>query len=360
MSTMSYRPRKLAKAGWLRFKRLVEGPRRPVIDAWVDFLLTQATPADWKMLTSPYDDSLPLPEGAAAALQADNPRLQALRQAYAGLSLPVTQAIKPWQWSQDNLQKKLDLRYFRGDSPYVWHYGEWPRAMRLKFFIYAQYMLARDKPGLLAKLGEDGLFGCWSYDYAGYGRFSRDLLDSVNELLFLDRQLGILGKTGLRVLDIGAGYGRLAHRMLQAIPGVADYCCVDAIPESTFLCEYYLGFRGLKPPARVVPLPELEQALRPDSFDLALNIHSFAECTYDAVAWWAEQLKRLQIPNLLIIPNHPTDLYTTENDGSNRDFRPLIEAAGYELVACEPTLNDPVVQQLVYVADHFFLFRRRS
>ena len=53
------------------------------------------------------------------------------------------------------------------------------------------------------------------------------------------------------MLDIGAGYGRLAHRMSAAFPQLEDYCCVDAVPESTFLSEYYLRHRGCTPPARV-------------------------------------------------------------------------------------------------------------
>jgi len=351
------RPRlqRLARQGWHRVKRSVEGTRRPEIEYWVDFTLQQTTPTEWRMLTQPYDDSVPLPTGAAAELTEQSVRLRALRRAYEELHLPVTARSV---WNHQLLDTQLDLRYFRGESPYVWNYREWPRSVVLKYFIFTQYVRSRDSRNLLERLGEDGAFGCWTFEYPSYGRVSRDLLDSVNEILFLDRQLGILDQPQLRVLDIGAGYGRMAHRMIEAASGIDDYCCVDAIPESTFLCEYYLSYRGCSPPARVVPLHELDGALRPDHFDLALNVHSFSECTYDAVAWWIDRLARLRVPNLLIVPNDPDELLAFDSDGGRRDFRPLIEAVGYKLSACEPVFEDEAVQELLRVPDQFFLFHR--
>ena len=62
---------------------------------------------------------------------------------------------------------------------------------------------------------------------------------------------------------------------------------------------------------------------------------------------------------LLVIPNQPRELLTSEPDGSKRDFAPLIEAAGYRLTACEPVLADEGVRELLGVHDHFFLFERR-
>jgi len=307
------------------------------------------------MLTERYDSSTPLPTDAATTLALDNPRLTALRDSYRQVGLPVT--VPSVAWGKPLLADELDLRYFRGESPFVWNYREWPRAMLLKYFIFAEYVRRRDSVGLLERLGEDGAFGCWTFAYAGLPRVSRDLLDSVNELLFLDRQLGMLGRQRLRILDIGAGYGRTAHRMIQAAD-VADYCCVDAIPESTFLCEYYLRHRGCIPPARVVLLPDLDREVARGGFDLAINIHSFSECTYAAVSWWLRWIESLDIPHLLIVPNDRDQLLAFEPDGRRRDFRPLVEAAGYDLDASEPVFTDPAVQELMRVPDHFLLFRR--
>mgnify|MGYP001551656500 CR=1 FL=1 len=353
---MNSLPSRALKGSWRRIKYWVEGPQQRLVDQWMSYLLPRLTAIERKLLTASHDDAVALPADSEQRLADDAPRLQALRSQYSALGLPANSRS---QWTQERLNNSLDSRYFRGDNPYIWQYREWPRATVLKYFIYARYVQALDTPGLLSKLGEDGAFGCWSFEYPGLGRVSRDLLDSVNEIMFLERQIGILERSGLRVLDIGAGYGRLAYRMAQAVPGLTDYCCVDAVPESTFLSEYYLDYRGCKP-TRVVPLNEQQNGLQPGTFDLAINIHSFSECTHEVVAWWLNRLRQLQVKWLLVVPNEPDGMRSTETDGSQRDFQPLIEAAGYELSVREPTFTDPAVRELLQVDDHFHLFVRRD
>ena len=318
--------------------------------------LVRLTEEDRRYLTSLYDDTTPLPADAAAYLRADNPALAGLRKRYAALDLPVTNASR---WNSEAVDSFLDLRYFRGETLITWHYRELPRISALKFFIFARYVSDRDMHGLMSELSEDGAFGCWTFSYPGYGKVSRDLLESVNEIGFLDRELGLLQRDHMRVLDVGAGYGRLAHRMTQAHQGVEDYCCVDAVPESTFISEYYLRHRGCEA-CRVVPLDRVEADLREGWFDLAVNIHSFSECTSDAVAWWAALLSHLRIQHLLIVPNEPEDLLTLEADGRRRDYMPLLEDAGFRLKKREPVIDDPAVRELLELDDHFFLFELLS
>jgi putative sugar O-methyltransferase len=262
------------------------------------------------------------------------------------------------RWNLDAVDDFLDQRYFRGDTLIMWHYRELPRATRLKYFIYAEYVRRIDELGLLDRLTEDGAFGCWTFRYPGHPLYSRDLLESVNELLFLERELQLSQAERFSVLDIGAGYGRLAHRITAAFPEVFHYWCADAIPESTFLSEYYLRERGCSPPARVIALDELDQ-IAVGSVDLAINVHSFPECTYEAVAWWMERVERLRIPHLFIVPNDAGQLLTLELDGTRRDFRPLIEQAGYTLRASEPAIRDPAVRELLRLDDEFLLFARQ-
>ena len=308
---------------------------------------------DRRYLTSLYDDSVPLPEEAARELRDDNPRLQELRDAYARLELPV---LAPSRWHGDAVESFLDLRYFRGETLFYWHYRELRRVSALKYFVLVRYVRERDPGDLLGRLGEDGAFGCWTFEYPGYGRFSRDLLESVLEISFLERELGLSGRDRFSVLDIGAGYGRLAHRMTQAYDQLVDYCCVDAVPEATFLCDYYLRYRGCSPPARVARLDALEEELRPGGFDLAVNVHSWSECPQAAVAWWIGQLECLRVPWLLVVPNEPDALLTLEPDGSRRDFMPLLERAGYRLARREAVVEDPAVRELLPLPDRFHLF----
>jgi SAM-dependent methyltransferase len=310
------------------------------------------SPEDRRYLTEYYDSSVPLPPGAAEELSEENPRLRELRATYAGLDLPATDGSR---WQRESIDAFLDLRYFRGETLITWHYRELPRITRLKYFVFMRYVAERDELGLLDRLKEDGAFGCWTYSYPGYGPVSRDLLESVNEISFLERALGLSKRERFSALDIGAGYGRLAHRMTAAYPNLSDYCCLDAIPESTFLSEYYLHFRDCAPPARVVSLDAVDD-LTSGEFDLAVNVHSFSECTLAAISWWVDRLRHLRVPRLLVVPNEPTDLLSLEADGSRRDFEPLLEDAGYRLLTRQPVVEDPAVRELVPLQDHFHLF----
>jgi hypothetical protein len=300
------------------------------------------------------DRSLPLPAGAYDFLCPDNPQLVNLRATYDRLGWPASMHSR---WESTNFVHWLDLRYFRGDNAYVWHYRESPRVSRLKFFTFLQYAMKNDHLHLLDQLDEDGAFGCFAYSFPGYPTCSRDLLDSVSELSFLDRHLSLASRHAVRILDVGAGYGRLAHRAAVAFPGLLDYCCVDAVAESTFLCDYYTRFRGVAPPVRVTPLTEVP-ALKTGNFDLAVNVHSFSECTREAIAWWVDELARLQVPTLFIVPNEKTGFLSLENDGNRLDYSTVLEDAGYRLKVEEPMFVDESVQTLMDVHDRYCLFER--
>lgn len=300
-----------------------------------------------------------LPPGAENELVTTNERLRELRTSYARLGWPVCEHSR---WRDETVTGWLNLKYFRGDNIIVWHYREdsnyeGPEYVRLFYFSYLRYLLERGGGDLVSRLGEDGAFGCWTFEFPGYPRCSRDLLDSVQELLFLDRHLNVLSRPDLKVLDIGAGYGRLAHRASQAIPGLGDYCCVDAVAESTFLCEYYTRFRQVSPPTRVVALPDVP-SLVSGHFDLAMNIHSFSECRLEAVEWWMSQVARLGVPYLFIVPNEPAGFLTTESDGSRRDYRPAVESNGYRLLIDTPAIDDAGVRDVLRITDRFCLFER--
>ncbi|MGI8557955.1 MAG: hypothetical protein ACR2ND_06570 [Solirubrobacteraceae bacterium] len=315
--------------------------------------VVRLTPADRKFLKTLHDDRTPLPEGAQGYLSRSNPRLRELRAAYDDVDLPV---CAPSRWHEGAVDLGVDLHFFRGDTMFMWQYRELPRITELKYFVFANYIAARDDLGLLERLGEDGAFGCWTYRYEGRGAFSRDLLDSVNELLFLERQLSLSSRPGLSVIDIGAGYGRLGHRMTVAHPQLADYCCLDAVPESTFLCEYYLRQRGCTPPARAVPLHEVAASLKPDSFDLGVNIHSFSEMPLAAVSWWIGLLADLRVPHLFLIGNDGDRLVSLEEDGCHESFSGVLHQAGYRLTVSEPVIQDPAVRELLALTDCFQLF----
>ena len=289
-------------------------------------------------------------------------RLRDLKDRYIQVRLPIANhsiwaARGSAETTPDIGRGGVDLRTFRGPNAYVFSYaGSDPLAARLRYFIYADAARRKDPMQLLGRLREDGAFGCMTFDYPGIGRVSRDLLDSVLEINFLHKHLDVLGRDDLNVLDIGAGYGRMAHRMLEANPGIKSYTCVDAVPESTFLCEFYLEYRKLLGQARVIPLDKLEQQLGSTRYDLALNIHSFAECTFASIEWWLTQLKRMGIPKLMIVQNDPQLFRSTELDGTRRDYAPVLRNLGYEAIEKERVFEDPAAQELLGVQDNIFLF----
>jgi SAM-dependent methyltransferase len=294
--------------------------------------------------------------GAAVdrARREHDPRLAALRARYATVD---SGAVRHSFWSTDRVDSWVDLEHFRGHGMYVWQYLERPVVTEQRYFLYLSYLERQDHAGLLAQVEEDGAFGAPVFDFPSRNPVSRDLLDSVNEILYLDRQLGILARDDLRVLDIGAGYGRLAHRMAQLVPGLVDYACADAIPESTYVCERYLAHRLVQPPCRVIELPDASREISAGRFDLAVNVHSFSEMSIASVEHWIGAISDGKVLDLMVVPNAPTALESLEADGSKRDLMPLFRDAGYELDHREPIITDPATRALFGIEDHFHLFR---
>lgn len=323
--------------------------------ARMGYSVRRLAPEDRRYLNSSHDPDSPLPDDAHEALHTDHPRLAELRAAYAALDLPAVCAHT--LWDSKHLAPELNLPWFRGDNAYVWQYRQLRSEIRMKQYLMLCDVEARDELGLLKRLDEDGAFGCWTSRYGERAPISRDLLESVAEINYLNQHLGIADTPNLQVLDIGAGYGRLGYRMSQALPNLQRYDCVDAVAESTYLCEYYLNYRGVTDRARAVPLHQLNNLAAPGGYHLAVNIHSFSECRRVAIRWWLDLLVRLRVPYLLIIPNHPEQLLSYESLDKREDFAPDVAAAGYQLMHHAPVFADDELRQMIGVRDHFYLYK---
>lgn len=295
------------------------------------------------------------PPDIIAQLRSDNPRLVEFRERYRMLDLPMTTHSK---WVDEMVSSDIDLRNFRADNAYV--YQQRDLNAEVNHVLTAHHLMSIDRLGLFERLTEDGMFGVCAYWFDGDRLISRDLLDSIAEITFLDEALGLSGRDRFRILDIGAGYGRLAHRLATAFPETAEVFCVDAVAESTFLSELYLRFQGVDDRAHVVPLDEADKVLADQPIDLVTNIHSFSECTLTAVRGWLDLVRANEVPHLLIIPNAAdtggTGLATHEPDNSQIDYRPEIEARGYRLKLTRPKYTSPSVQRHGVSPTHYFLF----
>jgi len=276
----------------------------------------------------PTWDSPPVGAEERAYLTLDNPRLADLRRRYQGHP-----AATHTQWSDTNLLRQLVLTEFRGENHYVYQvrYSPTPET----YMLTAQYVRDNDALGLFDSLSEDGMFGAYTLPHEGGRLISRDLLASINEINVIHRTLAPRPDAPFRVLDIGAGYGRLAHRMTTGLSN-AHVTCADAVPISTFLSEFYLRFRGLADRTRVIALDELADNVRGQTFDLVTNIHSFSECQASVIGWWLDLLTEVDVKRMMIIPNARDQFLSTEVDGTHPDYAHLLSDRGWRLVHKEP------------------------
>lgn len=221
----------------------------------------------------------------------------------------------------EEFQKKIDQENFRGEGHYL---------AQLNGATKEQYVAAYDYalnafPGLLSRLQEDGAFGAITFDVDGR-KISRDLIDSALELEFLTCCLisgtGMLDRTWL---DIGAGYGRFASRLLEAFPNNTVYC-TDAIPTSSDICRRYLEHRKVKG-ARIWTMDAL---VGHGPIDIAVNIHSWSECTLEAVQFWIDWIVSRNVRWLFVVP-HDAGFRAREENGETPSFLPLI-LKHYDLV----------------------------
>jgi len=306
---------------------------------------------DWQKGAPVPERKLLLPEDAASYLATDNQRLKELRARYRSFQ---EKALVPIVWTDEYVQS-YDLQSFRGDNCYVWQTQD-PNCDEINYCLTAYYVKAIDRLGLLGKNSEDGLFGPYTCIVDSMP-VSRDLLDSIIELHFLEKHLQLTATEGLTMLDIGAGYGRLASRAARSLPNLAKYLCTDAVPESTFLSEYYVRFRQLGDKVDVVPLDEIEQRLQEQKIDLAVNIHSFSECSLEAIEWWLQLLSARKVPHLFIVPNPGGHGGSELALNSGEDFSSLVEKYGYRLRIKAPKYEDPLVQKYGVSPTQYYLYQ---
>lgn len=286
----------------------------------------------------------------------DNPRLLEYKRRYEGHP-----AARHSVWRPERLHADLSLASFREDNAYIWQSRGAGYDLLVAYAFTTYYVKEIDALGLLDKLDEDGLFGALTFTL-GHGKaVSRDLLDSVIEINFLERHLKLSQRPSISVLDIGAGYGRLAYRLVKGLPNLKRVLCTDAVPESSFLCQYYLGYRNASDRAETIPLDMIERTLRDNPIDIVTNIHSFQECTMESISWWLDVVSRCEV-KYFMLAHYRDELLSRELDKTQKDFRPLMEMRGFELIAKEPVYAPGTLAATygLYPKRWYYLFRSKT
>ncbi len=306
---------------------------------------------DWQIERHLQGSSKPtLPANAHQSLRPDHPVLLDLHRRYQALDLPECED-PVWK---EGIIRAEDILYFRGHNAYLYQEGSCNRNL-IGYLLAYYYIKSIDSYKLLDTLVEDTAFGVVTYQVDGK-LISRDLLDSILEIYFLEDMIGFMSRENLSIIDIGAGYGRLAYRMLTANPTIQSYICTDGIAESSFISDYYLGYRGIKDRASMIPLDRIRDELLPGSIDLALNIHSFSECALPMIDWWISLLAEKEVPYLMIVPNSIRQLNTNQKE----DFQPLVESYGYRYITHQPKYLDPMVQKYALNPALYYFFELSS
>lgn len=193
-------------------------------------------------------------------------------------------------------------------------------------YVFKQHPV--DTEGML----RDAAFGARVVK-TSHGRLTRMWLDSNVEIDFLMHHLDDkLGK--FHVLDIGAGYGRLAVPLSN---WTTRYVCVDPVPVSTRVSREYCA--EFAPSVEVPSLPDFLALYNHHyKFDLAINVHSWNECTREQISAWLDILAEMEVPYLFTVSHGQNDKSIEESyyswEEGRPSFRPLIEER-YHLIAEE-------------------------
>ena len=320
---------------------------------WGKAIIPRERLYDWQInpVRDPVCKPTSIPEEARNYLLMDHPKLIELKQRYVKCDPQVT---TPLQWT-DAYVGARDLAYFRGDNAYLWQVRSGAYTTNGNYnvvghLVATYYVKSVDRHNLLDQLTEDDAFGNFIFEVADR-IISRDLLDSIIEIDFLDRHLSLMSRTHFTMLDIGAGYGRLAHRISTAVAGLRQYICTDAIAYSTFISEFYLRYRNVVEKTRVVALDEVDASLANEDIDIAVNICSFPECRVDAIEWWISRLARWRIKYLVI--SCISDRLQT-ND--RKELLPILKRHRYRLAVLEPKYRDNLVQKYGIAPCYYSLF----
>lgn len=226
-------------------------------------------------------------------------------------------------------------------------------------YLRSADLLSDSAKRLMTVFEEDGGYGAVSHLTSDGQLLTRDVLDSTAEIGFLLDRIGDLALDS--VIDIGAGYGRMAHR-IKALRPDSVVICADEVPSSRSVCSTYLTLREVTG-FFVCDFNEAGELMQHHKPTLATAVHSFPEMPLERIRAWLELLTARGVDWLFFVPNEPDRLRSTEPDGTRQAFNDAIDDAGYQLAATgwkyELGEKDAYSTDLVY-QDQYLLYRQSA
>ena len=247
---------------------------------------------------------------------------------------------------------EADFRNFKGENVFVTQLSGL-KSIRKAYENTVTYAIKKDQLGLMEIFDEDRKFGVENVKI-GNESFSRDRVDSVIEINFFSCMMGISSGYKLRLVDIGAGYGRLAHRVLQAFPDAYVFCG-DVVPQAAFLCNFYMKFKGFN--SLKYKCGSYDELALEGPFDIAVNIHSFSEAPLDSIKKWLD-IVSLKAKYIFIVPSGD-ELLSLEHDGSRLSYINYLIYLGYQLINKSNKYGDEIYEKnLCLSPTNYYFFKK--
>jgi putative sugar O-methyltransferase len=186
-------------------------------------------------------------------------------------------------------------------------------AYRCLLRLYQQKLRSKDRTGFLERESDPQEGGADDQEIVSGQRVSLDFLQSVDEAFLIRDALHLAGRSEepRLVVELGAGYGRLAYVMRRMYPNCTYVIC--DLPEALICANSWLS-RVL--PGQVVPYEESRKALtlsreallaRPcwtlgthqlealagNAVDVFVNIYSFAEMPLSTIEHYFRHIDRV-------------------------------------------------------------------
>lgn len=78
--------------------------------------------------------------------------------------------------------------------------------------------------------------------------------------------------------------------------------------------------------------------------------------SYSAIEGWVSLISRLEVRNLLVIPNEYDWFMSRETDGTRICCKDLVSRFGYKLTDSSPVIADADVREFTGFSEHLMLF----